>query len=395
MTIHILKSGNLLLLNYMPDRFSGEVDWVAKRLDEDGEVCISKVFYFTKNHVEDDTDDDWLFKLGVLNRGYYVIDKDILSISYDLRIHSSCSITPKIFIANRGLSVFKNMDAVISESITIGGGEDGSIPEAEFRELLRLFPTQTELKHYVRSRITRILKDYFETTTDAQSKFETYLNKKRIPKKVSREPLSKAYEVKKYEFIRAELLEMLDAEESFDEKEWQNKILPFLLLLFPKYVAVLDNLHIKDYYSNPGKVTNRYIDITLADANGNIDIIEIKKPFSNCLVSKGTYRDNFTPKKELSGAVMQVEKYVFHLSKWGRNGEKEIEAKRSADLPNGFTLKIINPRGMVILGREKGLTQKQLFDLELFKRKYRNIMDILTYDDLLKRLNNIIEMMKR
>ena len=393
--ISISKSNNLLLLTYNPDGFSGGVAWITKELDDYGKVRISRAFNFTKKHISSHSNDEWVFKLGVLNRSYYKIEKDILNISNDLRIHSSCSINSKTFIENRGLSIFRHINSLVSEPIIIGGTNVNSMPESEFKGLLKQFPTHTELNHYVRSRITRILKDYFETTTDAQSKFEGYLNKKRTPKEISREPLSKEYEVEKYEFIRDELMEMLKSPDAYVEKDWQNKILSFLLLLFPKYIAVLDNLHIKDFYSKPNKTTNRYIDLTLVDVNGHIDIIEIKRPFENCLVSKGKYRDNFTPKKELSGAVMQVEKYIFHLSKWGRDGEEQINKIRQKELPINLPLKITNPKGIIILGSENSLTKDQLFDFEFIKRKYSNIIDIMTYDDLLRRLNNIIEMTKR
>ena len=45
---------------------------------------------------------------------------------------------------------------------------------------------------------------------------------------------------------------------------------------------------------------------------------------------------------------------------------------------------------MLILGRSKDFDGQQKFDFEIIRRKYANIMDILTYDDLLARLNNII-----
>jgi len=393
MTIHISKTEDSLSLSYFPDLRGSK--WVYNRLEEFGHVTIRKVFDFTEEQLLE-RDSEWsIFRLGIRKGDYYVVDKNILDLSYDLKIHSSCAISHKTFIANRGVSVFRHMDAVLSEPITIGGGEDGSISEAEFKELLKQFPTSTELNHYVRSRITRILKDYFETTTDAQSKFEDYLNKRSQKRQISREPLSKEYELEKYEFIRDELTNMLKNPDAYVEKDWQSKILHFLLLLFPKYISVLDNLHIKDFYSKPNQVTNRYIDITLVDVNGHIDIVEIKRPFANCLVTGGKYRGNYAPKKELSGSVMQVEKYIFHLSKWGRDGEKEISAKRKKDLPKGLSLRITNPKGMIILGREDDLTDEQLFDFEFIKRKYSNIIDIMTYDDLLNRLDNIIEMMKR
>jgi len=391
-----LRRENLLLLIYSPDSFSGGIDWVDKRLNEDGGVRIKKVFFFTNERLVEEVDDyECVFRLGVLEGDYYVIDKEILGLSFDLRIHSSCNIAPKMFIAKRGLSVFRNLDSVLSEPIVIGESDNSSIPESEFKTLLRQFPSQTELDHYVRSRITRILKDYFETTTDAQSKFEAYLNKRSTVRREAREPLSKEYEIEKFEFIRDELKEMLKSPDAYSEKDWQERIVHFLLLLFPKYIAVLENLHIKDFYSNPNKATDRYIDLTLVDVNGHIDIIEIKRPFVNCLVSKGKYRGNFTPKKELSGSVMQVEKYIFHLSKWGRAGEKEIHKKREMELPKDLALRVTNPKGMILLGREKDLDEDQLFDFEFIKRKYSNIIDIMTYDDLLRRLHNIIEMLSK
>ena len=59
-------------------------------------------------------------------------------------------------------------------------------------------------------------------------------------------------------------------------------------------------------------------------------------------------------------------------------------------------IRVTNPKAMLILGRDRlpdggeALTPRQLFDLEVIKRKYTNMMDILTYDDLLRRLDNII-----
>ncbi len=36
------------------------------------------------------------------------------------------------------------------------------------------------------------------------------------------------------------------------------------------------------------------------------------------------------------------------------------------------------------------MTGNQLLDFEVIKRKYANMMDIITYDDLLRRLDNTI-----
>lgn len=89
---------------------------------------------------------------------------------------------------------------------------------------------------------------------------------------------------------------------------------------------------------------------------------------------------------------MQVEKYLFHLSKWGIVGERSIQEKRKAELPSDFVVKITNPKAMLILGRDKNFDARQKLDFEIIKRKYANITDIMTYDDLLRRLDNIIAM---
>ena len=163
--------------------------------------------------------------------------------------------------------------------------------------------------------------------SDSQKKMESYLNKKRTIRAKSRVEFLQSYEPRKFEFVRDELRAMLEDADAYPEKDWQKIIVSFLLLIFPKYIAVLENLHVKDF-TDPAKTKNRYIDLTLVDVNGTIDVIEIKKPFADCLISRNKYRDSYTPRNELSGTVMQVEKYIFHLSKWGRAGELEILAKR-------------------------------------------------------------------
>lgn len=59
-----------------------------------------------------------------------------------------------------------------------------------------------------------------------------------------------------------------------------------------------------------------------------------------------------------------------------------------------MTISISNPKAIIIVGRDEHHSSKmsaqQLLDFELIKRKYANVVDIITYDDLLRRLDNII-----
>ena len=177
------------------------------------------------------------------------------------------------------------------------------------------------------------------------------------------------------------LEKMLEKESSYSEKKWQDEILDIICILYPKYIQAFKNVQVKD---QDGK--NRYIDIMLVDSCGNIDIIEIKRPFDNCIVSKRQYRDNYIPMIELSGAIMQLEKYIYYLNKMGRKGERLISERYKNKLPNGLKINIINPKGLIIMGRENTLSQSQRNDFEIIKRKYKSVIDIISYDDLLARL---------
>lgn len=202
-------------------------------------------------------------------------------------------------------------------------------------------------------------------------------------------------EIDKYVLMRDTISAWLADAKGYSENDWQKLIIKVILLLFPKYVAVLEGVAIADFYSKPGSRKNKFIDICLIDAGGSIDVIEIKKPFDDVLLSRGRYRGNNVPTKELSGTIMQAEKYLFHLTKWGVEGERKLTTKYADLLPPHMQIRVTNPKA-ILLGRDKrngetsALAADQLFDLEIIKRKYSNVMDILTYDDLLRRLDNII-----
>lgn len=344
-----------------------------------------------------DEDGECTFVFGVVEGDYYRISRRILDLKHDLFLSKQMKLKQETFIANRDISIFGRIDALVDEPIIVGGNADGAIPVEIFKELLANFPTTTEVTYYARARVTEVLKDYLGTMSDAQIKLDSYLNKKKSIRNRSKIDFIKDYEPKKFEYVRDEISAMLQSIEStpdaFKEKDWQRQIVEFLLLIFPKYIAVLENVHIKDFYSSPERATDRYLDLLLVDANGNIDVIEVKRPRPHQLLSrKPGSRSNYTPNGELSEAVMQVEKYLFHLNKWGRAGERAIQEKRKAELPSDFDIRITNPKAMLILGRDKDFDEKQKFDFEIIKRKYANIVDIMTYDDLLRRLDNIIAM---
>jgi len=393
MSLEIFITENDIRLEYSP---MNGIDWIEERLNNDEVITIKKTFSVTQENLQG-TDKEYVetitFLIGRIDGNYYRIFNAILDTSFDVLIHKSYGkLSIKTFVVNNKISIFKEIEKVAGQQITIGGDEDdlNFIPIDVFNDILFSFPTQTEKDYYVKSRVSNVISQYLDNVKDYGKAFEKYLEKKQKIVRISSIPSINEYEQEKYSFILDKLTEMLNNSETYLEKDWQNEILKIILIIYPKYIKCFSNVQIKDY-TNPKKTVDRYIDLMLVDTNGSIDAIEIKKPYEHCVISSSVYRDNYVPLRELSGAIMQVEKYIFHLNQWGINGEKTLNTKYKNDLPENLNIKIINPKGFVILGRDCNLSPEQKFDLEIIKRKYANIIDIITYDDLIKRLTFLLK----
>jgi Domain of unknown function (DUF4263) len=391
-------------LEYEGDLGSSK-EWVWEDLKTNSVTRLSRVFSFEftdlLNHPTRNQDFEnyvYQFRLGTFEDSYVKIPARILNINNDLLISRDVTLKRSIFAAERNVSIFGRLSELLdhSDPIVIGGPRPDAIPWTVFEELLKKFPNTYELDRYADARVHTILYQHLDGMKDARGRYESYLNKKTSLSSITKLDLSalKRLEIEKYVLIRDLIDDALKTKKNWSESDWQQLMLSFLLLLFPKYIKVLEKVTIHDYYSDPTKKTDRYIDIALVDANGNLDIIEVKKPFDDKILRKSLYRGNSTPTSELSGSIMQAEKYLFHLSKWGVKGENILNAKYSNQLPTGMKIRVSNPKAIIIVGRDQiggaNMTGSQLLDFEVIKRKYANMMDIITYDDLLRRLNNTI-----
>jgi hypothetical protein len=388
--LNFIKETDRVVLSYTGEQTGSS--WIYTELSRSDSVTLRRTFTVSNNElisVQDQKNEDApvMFEIATKDGEYYRFSKDVMGIENDLLIHENLELTSKTFIAERNISIFSKLDHISTSTVRVGGSHQESIPESAFLQLLENFPNSYELTRYANARVGAAISSYLEVKENYEEKYQQYMNKKASKKGTNLYSMVADAEIAKYTSLLSKLNEMLDDEVSYSENRWQDEILQIILLLYPKYIHVFKEAPVRDTYNNK----NRNIDFLLIDSTGNTDIIEIKKPFDKCIVTKGTYRDNYIPLRELSGTVMQIEKYIFYLNKWGKRGEEKLTSHYQDQLEDGFSIRITNPGGMIIMGRERGLSPEQRQDFEVIKRKYKNVIDIITYDDLLGRLDFTIK----
>ncbi|GAA2073729.1 Shedu immune nuclease family protein [Microbacterium hatanonis] len=395
--------GNQVVLAYTPERSS--VDWLDEKLAADGSYRLAWSFTLRRKDLfpAQEVDDEWdepevrRFVVGYLDGEYRRIRADVLGTKHDVLIDRRHRLNRKTFVAQQNISIFRRVSELSDEEVVVGGDREGAIPLEEFRRLLDEFPTTAEMRLYSYVRVTRVLREYMETMSDAEVRLAEHMERRRrrgntIERTVAKErlPAANELELEKFTFVRNRMAEMLRDAEAYSEAEWQRTVADLFLLVFPQYLAVLQKVRVKEHYSKRPNATTRELDLVLVSASGAVDILEIKKPFANGLMSVSQYRDNHVPRRDLSGTVVQVEKYLFYLSKAGPEGEKSIEESHAGELPDALKIQITNPKAFVLSGRDDNFSDRQAFDFEFVRRKYSNVVDIITYDDLLRRLDNIL-----
>jgi len=310
--------------------------WVREDLASKQGVLMSGVFHFEQTDLLKPAPKTnakigefiYRFRFGAKEGEYTRIPGRVLGIDNDVLIGSNLELKRSLFAAERKISIFNRLAGLLEHTnpIVVGGDRADAIPLAVFTELLELFPNSYEMDRYADARVSSILSQYVEGMADARGRYEAYLNRKLA--KASSPSINldflKRFEIEKYILIKNVVRDALENKTDLSEDQWQQLMISFLLLLFPKYIKVLQKVAVNDYYSSEGRKIRRYIDIALVDANGNLDIIEVKKPFEEKILRKSQYRGNNIPTSELSGSIMQAEKYLFHLSKWGVAGEKNL-----------------------------------------------------------------------
>lgn len=388
-TIEFIKEGNSLVLVYAPEAF---YNGIIEKYRNEGEITIKRCFTVTAIDEYSLEDDDWYnteetiaFKIGKLIGDYYKLDKKILGTTHDFYFHKDIKFNSKLFIAQRNITILNKIDNLIQSDLYIGGSNEVAIPKDVYDELIGKFPTTHELALYSYKRIAQVLRNYFDGFGEITDKYEKYLDKRLNVVVDSTFYSENKLKLSILKAVHEKMIAMIKEEEGFSEKQWQEIVKDALLLIYPKYILAERELIVGTDGHHKKKP-----DFLLIDASGFVDVLEIKKPNDQRLITKTTYRNNYVADRDLAGAIVQIEKYVQCLNRSGKSGEEKLQSILNHKIPKGLSLKVVNPQGMLLMGRSKGLNAEQLYDLEIVKRQHKNIVDILTYDDLIYRLNNMI-----
>jgi hypothetical protein len=130
---------------------------------------------------------------------------------------------------------------------------------------------------------------------------------------------------------------------------------------------------------------NAVLEITFKDARGRLD-------------SQLLYREDEARIEVIDGSLRPAPVYrnIYYLNHAGKDKEINMKAKLVEKDKNLISLdvNIRSPHGIIIMGRDNGLSPDQLTDFEVVKRKYKNIVDIITYNELIRRLEMLIKRFK-
>ncbi len=398
-------SDNELYLIYRPRDDTG---WVRDRFERDEELLVKGTFHLTSKDLVEDVaeeaanaagdeegalwidDDRLVFAIAAAEGEYFRFKPQVLGFETPVLLHRKARPNWKWFSAERKVSILSIVQSLGLERIVIGGSDPDAIPIPEYERLLDQLPTPYELRRYVQARVGTVVRQYTAPAIDAEALLNAYVDRRTTATAPNLEAPFRQFDVVKYAFALERLQAMLANETGTSEAQWQLEIVEIILLLNPRYIKAFTEVRLWDADAS----TWRRIDILLVDASGNVDVIEIKKPMGKPIMLPVRYRDHHLPMRDLVGAMGQVTHYLRHLSRWGPAGEDYLTQLLSTDLPAGFKIRIINPSGIVIMGRSNTLSDAQRREFEVLRRDSKGIVDIVTYDDLLARVQAVLDQLR-
>lgn len=388
--MEIIKFNDELRINY--ENYYWVMDEFKK--DVDAEVRILHIFSFLKDDVIDIDDFGCNFRIAKLINDYYCIESRIFDVNFNVFIYKDVGkLDTNLFSASRYKNVFQYIQKFrdSNEDIYIDGPKS-NLPLSDLKSLNKEFPNPYEMDLYKQSRISLVLERYFDDVRALDVKFENYRNNNVISK-TGKKKFNIEADILKYNTVLGNLKEMLKNENQYSENEWGEAIANILLLIFPKYINYHKNVKV-NMTSNVSNKQKEFLDFMLVKADGCIDVLEIKKSDNMNLISNSCDHDNHYASSKLSKVTMQCEKYLYNITRDSIRFENDINNKYGMEYNDNFNLKVVNPKGLIIIGNSKSYSDKQLLDLEIIRKMYSNIVDIYTYDDIIFMLENILQQLR-
>lgn len=404
-TLRIQKNEDTLIINYYIYNYPNFKKELLRALKTNGSYRLKKTFKITFESLLEHEDEECVcVKIGSLQDGFYKLDSEVFELENNFYFDKNFKFNKKHFIAWRNISVLKKIDDIIDEDFRVISNPDddknlslstSTITELEYNNLINNFPKSTELDKYSNVRISQIVSEFFNVKKDYIGNYEEYIRKQKIKLKeisnISTEnemllsDVLSEYEQDKYRLILNRLKYLISNEQTY-EKDWQKEIVDILTLIFPKYIDVFSEYEVIRHSDKKKRV-----DFILLDNNNNVDIIEIKKAHGINILNSTKSRGNYPPTRDLSSALMQVEKYLHYINTESKNVIKKLQKAIKEREDKDIEINIRSPKGIVILGRTNNFNQEQLQDYRLIKNAYKNIVDIYSYDELIVTLENIIK----
>jgi hypothetical protein len=164
------------------------------------------------------------------------------------------------------------------------------------------------------------------------------------------------------------------------ESWWQTYVKSHILLMQQGYIKAIPKF-------NVAIGNTRFPDFCLLTHDNYLDILEIKKPDTVMLKLDGS-RGNYYWDVELAKAISQTENYIEEVSTKAADVRSYLLDKEKIDI------KVVRPRGIILAGDARQFDdQKRRDDFRLLSQGIKSLT-VVTYDELLARLNNYINVLE-
>jgi hypothetical protein len=172
--------------------------------------------------------------------------------------------------------------------------------------------------------------------------------------------------------------EVILAKKTQNEAEWQKYLKNNMLFLNSSYLDLIEKKNISPKGSIP--------DFLLIDQFQFVDIFEIKRPDFKVIMYDKSH-DNYFWSTETVKAISQVENYIFQI-------EENSSTLMRYFCEEGIDVKIIRPRGFVLIGKRTDLeNKKSITAFRILNSSLKNVQ-VIFYDDFLESIKSKFKLLK-